>query len=99
MIAVPLADGRWLALETAQFHDALDAARDLGLGPNTRTESPVPDTEPLVDSEQLAGLLGINSTTVEGLAKEGKIPAVRIGRLLRFEPSRVKAALRVRPSL
>jgi excisionase family DNA binding protein len=95
LVVVPLADGRWLALETAQFHDALDAARGLGLGPRSSSSQVAgTENEPLLNSEDMAKLLGIHSTTLESLAKAATIPSIRIGRVLRFEPSAVKAALR-----
>jgi excisionase family DNA binding protein len=99
LIAVPLPDGRWLALTPDALRAALDAALALGLGPSA---SPAGSTaagasfERLVDSEELGKLLGVHSTTVEGLAKAGTIPSIRCGKALRFEPSTVKAALKAR---
>jgi excisionase family DNA binding protein len=98
LVVVPMADGRWLALTKAALLDAIDAARDLGLG--SGTVSPMPSgtdgMEPLMTSEQLGALLGVHETTIEALAKTRSIPSVRVGRMLRFEPAAVKAALRER---
>jgi excisionase family DNA binding protein len=93
LIAVPLGDGRWLALTSEALREAVAAAQNLGLGP---VAGPVSGTgiEPLLNSEDMAKLLGIHSTTVEGMARTGAIPSIRIGKALRFEPSAVKAALR-----
>jgi excisionase family DNA binding protein len=43
--------------------------------------------EPLIDSEEAAALLGIHAKTLIRLARERKIPAVRLGRLWRFRTS------------
>jgi hypothetical protein len=96
LIALPLPDGRWLALAPDALRAALDAAQTLGLGSSA---SPVNSTagaavERLVDSEELGKLFGMHPTTVEAMAKAGKIPSIRCGKLLRFEPSSAKAALK-----
>lgn len=46
-------------------------------------------------AKQLGELLGVDSTTCEAMARDGRLPSIRIGRLLRFEPSVCVAALRV----
>ena len=40
--------------------------------------------EPLLKTEQAASLLGIHPKTLQRLAREGKVPATRIGDLWRF---------------
>ena len=54
--------------------------------------------ESLLDSRQLAELLGVGDTLLEAMAKGGRIPFFRIGRFLRFKKSEVEAALRPRDS-
>jgi excisionase family DNA binding protein len=99
LVAVPLPDGRWLALEPNALRTALEAAQALGLGssgsPTNATGAGAP-VEPLMDSEQLGKLFGVHATTLEGMAKSGKIPSIRCGKALRFEPSAVKAAMQAR---
>jgi excisionase family DNA binding protein len=92
-VAVPLADGRWLVLEWETFTGALQRGAKFGFNGTAAAGGPAP-TERLVNSAELAELLGCNDTLVEQMARDGRIPAVRIGRLLRFEPAAVLAALR-----
>ena len=40
--------------------------------------------EPLLDAEQVAGLLGIPRSTIYELVRGGQLPCVRIGRHIRF---------------
>jgi excisionase family DNA binding protein len=49
---------------------------------------------PLLNSADVATLLGCNETLVEQMAKDHRISAVRVGRLLRFEPEGVLETLR-----
>ena len=71
------------------------AALGLGGAPPAASKA-VASFERLVDSEELAEMFGIHSTTVEGMAKAGIIPSIRCGKALRFEPSTAKAALKAR---
>ncbi len=43
--------------------------------------------EKLIDSGEAAALLGIHRITLIKLAREGRVPAVRIGKLWRFRAS------------
>ena len=49
------------------------------------------DTEPaieqLIDTPKAAKLLDIHPVTLAEMAREGRIPAVKIGRVWRFRPS------------
>lgn len=97
LVAVPLPDGRWLALEPDVLRDGLDAAQSLGLGPAASPALPaVPGgaVERWLTSEQLQELTQINSTNWEARAAAGKVPFRRVGRLLRFKLSEVEAALK-----
>jgi excisionase family DNA binding protein len=95
VIAFPLADGRWLALRKQEFDAALRRAADLNLN---AAATPVVATAPerLLNSRQLAAVTGVGDVTLEGLAKRGEIPSVRIGKALRFKPSAVLTALQTR---
>jgi len=95
LLAIPLPDGRWIGLTPEAFASALEAGSALGLGPATTSIAAGPP-EPLLNSEQMAALVGVHSTTIEAMAKRDEIPSVRIGKALRFEPSAVKAKLRNR---
>ena len=46
--------------------------------------------EPLLKTEQAASLLGVHPKTLQRLAREGKVPARRIGDLWRFRASVVR---------
>jgi len=43
--------------------------------------------EPLLDSKKVAGLIGIHFKTVQKMARDGRLPAIRIGDLWRFRAS------------
>ncbi len=93
-VLVPLATGQWLLLPAAVFTEALAAARSSMPAVQPRAADAESTVEQLKDSRGMAELLGCNSTLVEQMAKDGRVPSVRIGKLLRFEPARVLAALR-----
>jgi excisionase family DNA binding protein len=88
---IPLPNGEWLALEEQHFANGLAAGRTL-----TRAAEPTASgaAQPLLNSADMAALLGCNDTLVEQMAKEQRIPSIRVGRLLRFEPQQVLEALR-----
>jgi excisionase family DNA binding protein len=98
LVAVPLPDGRWIALPPEALREAVAAAAAMGLRVNAAPAGTADAaTERLMNSEEIAELLGIHSTSVEAMAKAGTIPSIRVGaKALRFEPSAVKAALRAR---
>ena len=48
---------------------------------------PQPTFEPVLDSEEAAALLKIHPKTLQKLARDGKIPGVRIGKLWAFRAS------------
>jgi excisionase family DNA binding protein len=52
--------------------------------------------EPLLKSEQAAALLQIHPKTLQKLARQGKLPATRIGDLWRFRASELDNWLRTR---
>ena len=47
----------------------------------------------LLSAKELAHYLGVNEMTVYKYAKEGRIPAIRIGKLWRFDIEKIKAHL------
>jgi excisionase family DNA binding protein len=47
----------------------------------------------LVDTHELAGILGVTKRTVQNLIKRRQIPRIRVGNRNRFQPDRVVAAL------
>jgi excisionase family DNA binding protein len=49
------------------------------------------DIEEPLDSEQAARMLGVKPRTVINLAKQGKIPAFRVGDLWKFLKSDIQA--------
>jgi excisionase family DNA binding protein len=50
--------------------------------------------EPLIDAVQAAELLNVHPKTVKRLAAEGRIPAMKIGKLWRFLPSALDTWMR-----
>ncbi len=48
----------------------------------------------LVTIDDVAEMLQVSVATVRRLVRSGKIPAVRVGRCLRFDPDEVMVALR-----
>jgi excisionase family DNA binding protein len=50
----------------------------------------------LRSAEELASEFKVSARMLQRLAQRGEIPAYRIGRLLRFDPEEVRAALRDR---
>ncbi|MDA8348263.1 MAG: helix-turn-helix domain-containing protein [Pseudomonadota bacterium] len=96
LVVVELPGGIPAAFPMAAVMEARQRAAELGFGQHAMQRSGDLNfgTERLVDSKQLAELFGINDTFVEQLAKDGRLPSIRIGRLLRFQPSLCLAALR-----
>jgi len=72
-------------------------------------DEPTPDAvvppageQALIDAEAAAGLLGVPPSWVLAQARAGRIPHVRLGRYVRFEPEQLEAwwqARRRGPSL
>jgi excisionase family DNA binding protein len=52
------------------------------------------DFEPLVDAGEIAELLVLHPKTVQLMARQGKIPAIRIGKFWRFRKSEIDHWLR-----
>ena len=97
LVAVPLPDGRWLALAPEALREALDAAQSLGLGPIAAPGSSATVVgERWLTSEELQAATGIHSTTWEARAKAGEVPCKRVGKLLRFKLSEVEASVGMR---
>lgn len=44
----------------------------------------------LINSKQVGEMLGCSKMTVERLQKAGKLPFVRIGRLVRYQPTAIQ---------
>ena len=57
---------------------------------------PSPKFEPLLDSEQAAALLQIHPKTLQKMARQGRVPAHRIGDLWRYRASELDEWLRSR---
>ncbi|OFV95686.1 MAG: hypothetical protein A3H28_15510 [Acidobacteria bacterium RIFCSPLOWO2_02_FULL_61_28] len=47
--------------------------------------------EPLIDSAKAAGLLGIHEKTLQRMARDGRVPAIRIGKFWRFRKTDLNA--------
>ncbi len=97
LVVLALPDGTAAAFPAEAVLAAKERAAQLGFGGSTQPQRRDLDsgTEKLLDSRGLGELLGVDSTTVEAMAKDGRLPSIRIGRLLRFEPAVCIARLRV----
>ena len=49
--------------------------------------------EPLIDSDEAAGLLGIHPKTLQRIARSGQVPAIRVGKFWRFRKGELNAWL------
>ncbi|HEV3275789.1 MAG TPA: helix-turn-helix domain-containing protein [Terriglobia bacterium] len=45
--------------------------------------------EPLIDANEVAGLLGLHLKTVQHMARTGQIPSIRVGKFWRFRKSSI----------
>jgi len=88
-VAIPLPDGRWIALELEVLQDALQAGAVLFGHPAAQLKG---DGEPLLKAAELASLLGVPVSRLESAARQGRIPTVRVGRYVRFRRSEVERA-------
>ena len=50
--------------------------------------------EPLIDVEEGARLLGLHPKTVQQMARNGRIPGIRVGKFWRFRKSEIDRSLR-----
>jgi excisionase family DNA binding protein len=50
---------------------------------------------PLWDANKAAGFLGIHPVTLTEFARQGRIPAIKVGKVWRFRPSSLKRWLDV----
>jgi excisionase family DNA binding protein len=94
-IVVLLPDGRALALEPDVYRTALAEGAKL-CGVPARAQPERPESEPLLDSDQLAAVLAIPASWLEQKAREGAIPSLQFGRRRRFKRSEVEAAVLAR---
>jgi excisionase family DNA binding protein len=88
-IAVPLPDGRWIALDQETFEAGLAAGAELV---SLAAQPPAPALEPLLTAEQLSELLCVPVTWIEQAARERRIPSLEFGRWRRFRRSEVECA-------
>ena len=51
------------------------------------------DVEPMIAKEEVARLLGITADSVARMANDGRLPAHRVGRRLRFFWSEIRAQI------
>jgi excisionase family DNA binding protein len=71
------------------------------MGGENRSASPVAGRNGLVSAKEVACRLGVDPHFVRALARDGRLPSVRVGRLVRFDPRDVEAFIKRnrRPSL
>lgn len=61
----------------------------------TESNGGVVNDTPLLSAKEIAVWLSLHPQTVYLLVKKGTIPAIRIGRILRFDPTLVATALNI----
>lgn len=93
LVPIPYGNG-YLMLTLREFQTAL--SRGLVGRPSEAPATDGTQDDQLVDAAHMGRLLGVADTWVEQAAKTGRIPAVRVGRYLRFLPRAVLAALQER---
>ena len=88
--------GGWAAFPRTAIAEALAYAQQNPIVPVVPTTTAViaEKTEKLMTSRQLAERLHIGVKRIEGYARAGKLPHVRMGRSLRFNYRDVEAAVR-----
>lgn len=77
----------FLRLTEAEFAAAM--GRGLDPGPKSAPAHPPVAGEALLDSRAMGERLAVTAELCEQMAREGRIPSVRIGRYLRFDPAAV----------
>jgi hypothetical protein len=91
-MAVPLPDGRWLALDRETFAAALAAGAEMAVS----APSPAAiGSEPLLDADQTASQLNVTARWLEDSARAGIVPHHKLGRFIRFRVSELAAHSRV----
>ena len=88
-VIIPMPGIGTLVLDSETYRAGLHEGAAL----NPMSQEPAAD-ESLLDSEQLAAVLGVPATWIEQAARESRIPSLRIGRRRRFRRSEVEAAVR-----
>jgi excisionase family DNA binding protein len=91
-IALPLPDGRWLALTAEQLEEALRLGAETIGGP-ARPGEALSGAEPLLDAAELAKALRVPQTWLEQATREKKIPCLRFGRWIRYRRAEVESAI------
>jgi hypothetical protein len=81
---------RYLVLDAATFREALTAGDAYVVVPDVGVETTEAE---LVDANEIARRFDLKANAVMRLARDGKIPAVKINRLVRFDVSAVRSAL------
>jgi excisionase family DNA binding protein len=74
-------------IEDQRVTDRTDSARADGF-------TLLPNFEPVLNSEEAAALLQIHPKTLQKMARQGRVPAFRIGDLWRFRASELDEWLR-----
>lgn len=88
---MPLADGRWLAMDREAFDSALSAGA-VAMASNAPT---LAVTETLLDAEQAAAQMNISARWLEDSARAGIVPHIKLGKFTRFRVSEIAAHCRI----
>ncbi len=89
-ILIPLPDGRWLALSADSFTEALQAGS--ALMPATGSVSRPAPSPTLASAEDMEAATGVPASWFATQARERRIPFVKLGRYVRFNPAEVLAS-------
>jgi excisionase family DNA binding protein len=90
---------RTLLLTKAEVAAGVARAAGMGLGEPAQSAASTVAPEPLLNSRELARLTGVGDTLLEAMARDNRIPSIRIGKALRFKFSAVEAALAAQKQL
>lgn len=84
-----------LLLTAEEVRTGVARAASMGLVEATQNVTSAVPSERWLNSRELSELTGIGDTSLEAMARDNRIPSIRVGsRALRFKFSEVEAALR-----
>lgn len=90
-VLICLPDGRWLALSTDLFREALRSGAELAAPSGASTAPQAPAA--LATADEIGEATHTSRATVYELAKAGVLPCVCVGRRIRFDRQKVMTVL------
>jgi excisionase family DNA binding protein len=74
----------------------MDSSHGIGASGETSLAARIEQTPHALTARELGSLLGLGRSAVYQLAQAGRIPSLRLGTTIRFDPLRIAAWLRQR---